>query len=109
RRHPALAAGLGRPERGRDGEVGRQRQREAPPAARIVPDRFAGDETEQEVVLRPAEPAGPHVAADVPAITDVLSADEMDVVDIERPGYGGEVPMPPGLCPIGGEGEVGRD
>ena len=33
----------------------------------------------------------------------------MAVIDIERAEYAGEVHMPPGLRPIGGGGEVGRD
>src|SRR5205823_6416337 len=93
RRIPAGAARDLRPTRGRDGKVGRQWHAEGPPAGHIIADTFAGDETEQEVVLVPAEPARLDVAAEMPAITEELPGDETAVVDIERDEYAGKVDM----------------
>src|SRR5215469_8566523 len=109
RRPPALARPRGCRALRLDGKVRRHRHGEGPASARIDADAFAGDKTEQEVVFLPAEPAGLYVTAHMPAITDVIAVDESPVIVIERHQYAGEVDMPPGLRPIRGKGQIGRD
>src|SRR6202030_2100494 len=103
------AARPGRRARGRDAEVGRLVESGTQPAARIVANTGSGDETEQEIVLRPAEPTGLYVAGDMPAIAEERPVDEMAVIDPVRHEYGGKVDMPPGLRPIGGGGQDRRE
>src|SRR5580704_3359827 len=109
RGHAPLAARRRRRACGRDGEVGRQRRTVAPPARRIGADPLAGDETEQEIVLRITEPAGLHVAAEMAAIADEGAVDEMAVVKPLGDDYAGKVDMAPGLRPIRRGGDVRRE
>src|SRR5260370_30922541 len=73
------------------------------------PYTSAGDKTKGKSVFFPPDPAAFHTAAYSPAIADELPGDETAIVDIERDDYTSEVHMSPGLCPIGRDGDVGRD
>src|SRR6202011_2577771 len=85
------------------------RQRGIALIIQVTADAVAGGGLPCKVVLRPAEPARLDVAGNAPAIAKITFVDEATVIHRQITADKLEIDMPPGLRPVRGKSDVGRD
>src|SRR5712671_5966260 len=75
----------------------------------VTADAVAGSGLPRKVVLIPAEPARLDVAGYAPAKAEITSAEETTISHRQITADKLEIDMPPGLRPVRGKSDVGRD
>src|SRR5205823_635359 len=94
---------------GRWGEKIVGRQRSVGLIIQVAADAIASSDLHDDVILRPAEPARLDIAGNTAAIAEIMFAEESAVGDRQIAADKLEIDMTPGLRPICGTGDVGRD